>query len=349
MGWQSLKYMAVVLIFPASIAMADEEFDLDAFVSAPANEIAEPTAEPAPAPTPAPEVAPTPEPVTEPAPAITPDPSPETEPAAATPKASDDVCAFLSGRERTNCNAAFAAVKNKDAFRYTLKYFKANLGKAADPSCALKGRGPTSIKNGIKNRCTLLLNDVTDKFDSTTSQGYFIDLCANNPKNAVKKVALNLGTGGVNVDVVGRKTTVLGAFLTDDAIRPFIPKRISTEYFQLQKEYGGRVTTRTIKVKAYSKKRKKYYWKTSSGYTFVGGSKIPALNLTGMHNSNNDTDTSKPLHTTKYGSSQGCPSMKKSDDYVMRSLAAHGPSLFMAWGGKKHHPDESIYKCSAGK
>lgn len=228
----------------------------------------------------------------------------------------------------------------KEALVYTLKYLKANLGRLKDSSCL--GKGP----KGINNSCQFMMNDMNKRVKGFThrSPAYFIDLChagaGSAQKGLVVKTYVNRGTGSAGnkyTDLSKRRTTVVGAFLTGD-ISPFIPYSITSSYNKI----GWK--------KCFKRNSKGNLIRDRKGnYIPVANVKrdcpVLRLGLYGAHSSNNSSEASKPMHTSPYKSSIGCPSVGQKDNWMMLELNKRGPSLVMNYGPKKHHTDLSINQC----
>jgi hypothetical protein len=47
------------------------------------------------------------------------------------------------------------------------------------------------------------------------------------------------------------------------------------------------------------------------------------------------TDDSKPIHTSEFQSSSGCPSVNQKDNDIIRHLASYGNSMYIAYTAKE--------------
>ncbi len=201
-------------------------------------------------------------------------------------------------------------VKNLGALQYTIQYFANNFGKLRDSSCAIQRLGsddqcslcekPAEVEKGIRNGCTMVINDIENNHPqhSNRSTGYFIDLCARNPAQNLKTFYVNRGKGHAGQsmydDVGGRRTTLMGAFLTDTMVQPFSP------------------------------------YSNPGRYQNLCGIRTPLqVRLVGLNATNNDSEESKPMHVSPYESSFGCPSVSCESVPIMKNLAENGPSLVM--------------------
>jgi hypothetical protein len=201
-------------------------------------------------------------------------------------------------------------VKNLDALRYTVKYFANNYRKLRDSGCAQSRAStdrecglcqrPDQIEKGIQNGCTMILNDVETNYpaDPKRSTAYFLDLCADNPSGNVATFYMNRGKGHAGRtmydDKGGRRSTLMGAFLTDTVVKSFSPYSHPERYRNL-----------------------------------CGIRNPQQVRLLGVNSTNDDSDYSKPLHVSPYSSSWGCPSVSCESVKYMRELAENGPSLVM--------------------
>lgn len=215
-----------------------------------------------------------------------------------------------------NCERIVAGglIPNQAAFAYTIRYFAENSGRLQDPSCALQSaadddvcrlcQSADRIQQGIGNGCSFMLNDMETPFgrNSTQVTGYFVDLCASNPRDVVRSFAVNTGTGRPMFnDTPGARSTVAGAFLMDPSVVNFSPYN-PKPYQGLKRQLGGT---------------------------------LPSMRLLGLNSSNNDTDDSKPLHVSPFRTSWGCPSVGPEAVPYMHKLADGGPSLLMNYAGQR--------------
>ena len=229
------------------------------------------------------------------------------------------------------------------ALVYALKTFKINFDRLhSGRECIdekLHPKGP----EGIKNPCQMLINDMNSVHESVVKRGttrransYYIDLCTPNGESIVSKSYVNKGTGsdnGAYTDIDGEKTTIIGAFLTDDKVTKFTPEGKTAKYKSVLgwKESDSRCNPENI---------------LSEG----GGTNCPAIRLEvyGFQSSNNTSDSGagrKPIHTSPYFSSIGCPSVGQDDNWKIVNLAVNGPSLVLNWGPEKYHSEESLTNC----
>ncbi|HRO66579.1 MAG TPA: hypothetical protein PL182_03335 [Pseudobdellovibrionaceae bacterium] len=256
-------------------------------------------------------------------------------------------CAFLeknSIRER-NCLTILSRklIANEKAFTYTMEYLRDNSGRLADSSClpetvgfmpktvTIKKKKKTivktvvtgkpgeegvtvdTLKNGIQNKCVFFLNDVGASKGHPQAQGYLVDLCATDEKKVVTKITTNKGTGtGAGnakfTDVEGKKTTLVGAFITAPQVHDFIPFKMSGGYKKIKKKEG----------------------------------RIRGLRLFGLNSSNNDTYQGKPMHASPYNTSWGCPSVRGEDSWIMDKLVEGGPALVMNYGPESYHQSTTV-------
>lgn len=227
------------------------------------------------------------------------------------------VCAGFSGIRNANCLAAFKEVPNSNALTYTLRFLQFNSNGLKDPSCV---RHPGGIaQQGIKNTCQFVMNDLTSVYGGNPlrANAYFVDLCSANNENIVKRFYVNKGTGTSQAqyaDREGEHSSNPGAYLTGTEVVAFVPYKNNEAYSRLKDSMGGT---------------------------------IPAVRLTGLHSTNNDTSSHKPMHASPYKSSWGCPSVSPEAVGIMRQLAANGPSLVMNYGPSQFHPSSSLTKCNA--
>lgn len=234
-------------------------------------------------------------------------------------RSAEQACAFLKDSVMNrNCLSLFKRINfiDRNAIRYTLAYLEANGDGLQDKSCAHKSDKKAGLPSKIKNKCSFVINDLERSFAGFQfkSQAIYVDLCAKKVDDVVRSFGAKKGTGKKYLDVDGQKSTVAGAFITDDTTRSFQPYKMNKKYRALKKSLGGR---------------------------------IPALDLTPLHSTNNDSLDDKLLHVSPYNSSHGCPALDSKDADILSKLANQGPSLWINYGVKSMHPTESIYKCDA--
>ncbi len=238
-------------------------------------------------------------------------------------------CAFLKdARMNRNCISLFVSpwfLGNRiarDAVTYSLAYLAANENQVQDMSCAKRSAQKAGLPTSIKNKCSFVVNNVENSIAGfpLRSQAYYVDLCSTEVYSVVRKFNAKKGVGPTYLDVNEKNSTVAGVFLTDDKVRGFTgkPKKNGKE----SKEYAA--LRRTM----------------PKGF-------IPALDLTPMQSTNDDSSDDKPVHVSPYNSSFGCPSIDKSDADIIYKLAQNGPSMWINYGNRSLHPSESITKCDA--
>lgn len=215
------------------------------------------------------------------------------------------------------------SIPNSHALDYTLNYLGQNYHGLKDYSCALDGltkdtacdicKKPTQIRQGIKNGCSFILNDLKRPWgDGTTrTTGYYIDLCQESADPLVQKFYVNVGTGTITnknyADIADAKSTLPGAFLTDDKVMPFFPYN-PDKYQTLKKNLGG---------------------------------VLPSIRLVGLNTSNNSSEDSKPMHVSPFKTSWGCPSVGQQTAPIMRKLVEKGPALIMNYHSAQYEQKKS--------
>ncbi len=222
----------------------------------------------------------------------------------------------------------------KDALLYTLNFLKLNLGGLKDDSCVSTSSQPQGLPEPLQNSCQFIINDMNQRISGfpNRSPTYFIDLCHGRSgsvnKGLITKSYVNRGTGSSNLnnpnylDTTGRKTTVIGAFVTG-AYSPFTPYRVSQKYRSIG------------------------YGRCKAG-TPIEECNIPRLALYGVMESNNSSTSRKPMHVSPYNSSNGCPSINQDDRWKMTALYRNGPSLVMNYGPERFHTQSSLTNCNNG-
>lgn len=277
----------------------------------------------------------------------------------------DQLIAKLTSVKRDVCLNLFQTIPNKDGLEYSLRYLTANYGGFKDDKCLKRSivninersRVPPADKRTIQNGCTFVLNNTLEAADclpdeknawrcqgrgavkkyAGRSQGYFINLCATDPASALIKFPINRGTATTsprpgepaNADILKRNTTILGAFMTGT------PTRGRDDHFN--SDDPGTVE----RYRAYKRdpQNAEAFRPPNDRYL--------RLELYGLHSTNTETAFRKPMHTTPFYSSGGCPSLphnRQSAD-IIRNLGRNGPSLIINYGRPEQHPIASINNC----
>lgn len=237
-------------------------------------------------------------------------------------KVSSGECAFKDAVMQKNCQKLVAQANSgalpKKAVLFALKVFQETAGNYC---------GGNTIDNKYRNKCSFFVTDLDAVYggNQNRSPAYLIDLCAGDKKrtqlnDVVYKTFTNRGTGSGGrrgtanySDVPGSKTTLPGIFMTK-GLSGFDPYPSSAPKYQNM--LGYRRNDPRCEGKGT--------WKNQ----FLKN--CPVLRLEVERLTNTRTDDSKPMHTSPFQSSAGCPSLDKKDNWVMRHLASQGNSLYVA-------------------
>lgn len=228
------------------------------------------------------------------------------------------------------CKALYNSEIPHDALDYTLDVLYANSEEFKMNKCyrmmdknhySMAGVGRNQfeekMKEGIPNKCNIVINDTRLKQSHLRGTMFYIDLCADNgPK--ITKSYFNMGEGTYKnkfANQSNKKTTVLGAFLTNHKVFDYQPS--NKKYKKLRKEIRG------LSGKEYA----------------------PAVQLIGLQNTNNRaSEDAKYMHVSPYWSSYGCPSIAADKYWIIENLAKNGPSLVVNYGEPSKMEDP--LKCS---
>lgn len=250
----------------------------------------------------------------------------------------NDVCAIagLDSDAQANCrellassevpaNALLFALeglkRNAQTFETNKCFDKANdfenvFGHYSTPGLGSKNELVGELSGGIKNKCSFIINDYDERISThggafkCKAMMYHIDLCQSEAK--VKKSYSYLGYGTCKnnrgfVNKSGEGTTLLGMSVTSNKSFGFAKQ--DAQYNAIRKRLGG---------------------------------EVPAVTLFGLQNSNNRSSADyKYLHVGAY-TSAGCPSIDEKDAWMIKDLAAAGPSLVV---GYKEGQMEAFEKC----
>lgn len=236
-----------------------------------------------------------------------------------------DVCAFEEDHIRQNC-IQFLEDESipQDALEWTLKVLKNNLSELKMNQCTRPPPDHYSnhdrrgemvmtnerLKQGIKNKCQIMINDTRQKFESYTYRAtyYYLDLCTGEKRTGY----FNLGSGTFKNDYAnssGKHTTVLGAFLTSDHV--FSYNNGGSKYNPIKRRLR----------------------------------RVPSLALFGLQNTNNRSgENYKYMHVSPHRSSWGCPSLSEDDYDIIDTLGENGPSLVVNYGPEDKMEDPA--ECS---
>lgn len=225
-------------------------------------------------------------------------------------------------------------------FKYALRMLKHNSTSFKTSRCyklasnrkhksmnGLTKRGFNKImRNGIPNKCQMLINDVDKKLGSKrrkfkcSAASFYIDLCKNPPMVIEDEFSLGGGTckrgnGYRNKGRLG--TTLIGAFLTHNYLFNFKPP-----------PNKGREDPR------FPKLRKKLR-------DLSGSELIPAVAAIGLQETNNTAAQYYKYAHVDTVVSEGCISLPPRNHYMVRSLAQNGPSLVVNYKKGSMKPVES--------
>lgn len=238
---------------------------------------------------------------------------------------------------KENCEKILVSGKvPKDAFIWTVKVYKNNLGHLNTRRClgpmplrhySLKGFNPATLNGGIRNRGQFIINDTRTRHGGKPYRGhmYYIDL----EKGEIIQSYFNMGVGSFDnkfANQPGKKTTLLGAFLTTD-------KEFSYELCDERDEISGRCL-----------KWREEYIELRDQYFKGEDIEVPAVALIGLQKSNNrSAEDLKYMHVSPYQSSWGCPSISAELEKkyrIIRKMAERGPSLVVNYGYQMEDPAE---------
>ncbi len=224
-----------------------------------------------------------------------------------------------------NCEKLFTEGEiPKDALTYALKAFRKNSKSFQNKNCYMLGDtrhysigGMTrdkfegALKNGIPNKCQIVINNTKEKLSTYRGRMYYIDIC----KGSVVKSYFNMGTGKKFQNVSNQKSTVKGVFLTG----------MKTFDFSSQKS-------------GYKEIRRK-----------AKDNKADALTLVGLQSTNNGSAVDyKYMHVSPYQSSHGCPSISGSNAWMIKELAKNGPSMVVNYADGMQDIDD-VKNCGPRK
>lgn len=247
----------------------------------------------------------------------------------------NSVCSKLPVKAQAGCETFMNDPSiPKDALIWSVEVLANNLDGLKMSKClhepskghySTQGMTTDKMKKGFKNPCQIKINDTrkaTDPPATYRRQAYYLDMCT-----GTKSVSyFNLGTGTFKnkfSNVIGRKSTVLGAMMTGDKTFSYFPT-------VCKKNRNGKC----------AKPRREVFDERYRPIMKQLG-RIPAVALHGLQNSDNNTGggmSAKHWHVSPFNSSSGCPSM--SVDYYKQidEMAANGPSLVVNFGDKMEDP-----------
>lgn len=218
---------------------------------------------------------------------------------------------------------------SEESYLYTLELFKNLHTGKFDLSC---GKSIQPDTPQIKNSCQFGVVDLNQKVKSQ-SKAFQVDICSGKVKtfmmNRAKKSNSTLAK--TYSDKPNAFRTSVGAYLTagKEDLRQFVP-------------YNNRLRRRYSKVVGWKagdeRCSEENIWKKRE---------CPAIRLSmyGLHTSNNDTASGKPMHVSAFPSSGGCDSVEKKDEGVIYEFAEDGPTLVVNWGPKEFHRPETTKEC----
>lgn len=231
-------------------------------------------------------------------------------------------CNFQEASMKKNCEILMEKVASgelpKEATLFSLRTFKETYQSYCDGN---------QIQNKVRNNCSFFFSNLDGvyKGNGYRHPAYLIDLCAGTSKSSSKQVVTptytNRGTGSgagrstANYSDRGSaKTTLAGVFRTGE-LTGFDP------YDRSKGKYR--------KMLGYSESDPNCDGTGNYRNNFLAKCKVIRLSLSRIGGSS--TDDSKPMHTSPFNSSSGCPSMGLDQNYIMRKLASRGTSLYIAY------------------
>lgn len=237
------------------------------------------------------------------------------------------VCNFSIPLMKQNCETVMEKVESgelpREATLYALKTFKETFGLYCDGK---------EIKNKVRNDCSFFFSNLDGVYEDFAhrSPAYLIDLCAgdskrSNMKEPVTSTFVNRGTGSKGPrskasynDKDGAGTTLAGVFRTGE-LTGFVPYKKSRSKY----------------AKGVGYKHEDPDCEGSGNYSnrFLAKCNVIRVELERVGGSRSGSD--KPMHTSPFKSSSGCPSMPPSQNFIMRHLASRGTSLYIAYTSQK--------------
>ena len=208
----------------------------------------------------------------------------------------------------------------RPAVEYALKTFRQVTGKFC---------GGKTINEQFRNRCSFFVTDLDNRWKgmSHRSPAYLIDLCAGDSRRSdnsslVYSTYTNRGTGTEKYgyrDSDGKKTTLAGVFMTGE-LTGFDP------YHKSRSKYA--------KLVGYRANDPNCDGQGTHANGFLKNCGVIRLSVERIGLSPTRTDDQKPMHTSGFKSSAGCPSLGKQDNKIMRHLASRGNSMYVAYTSK---------------
>ena len=203
----------------------------------------------------------------------------------------------------------------------------------------------------LHNGCMVMVADLDQKYQEGKKvfnyrhPAVFINLCVGDKKrtslsDVIFKTFTNRGTGSMTdrknpnyTDDTGIKTTLAGVFFTND-LTAFHPYSKSVPKYR--------------KLLGYKRDDKRCRDSQSGN---IGTSKngflkdCPVIRLGMSEIGVSKSVATKPMHTSPFKSSSGCPSLKKEDNWIMRHLASYESSLYIAY--TEHRTRTSFFDLEA--
>lgn len=213
----------------------------------------------------------------------------------------------------------------KEALDYALKAMKLNATSFRSNKCfdarGLKESGHTSmagltesklerdlLKNGLPNKCQMIINDVEARLSKCRASMFYIDLCSG--ENAIVRSDYhNLGEASCGTTTSysnreGSNATLKGVFFTHNKTFDYADVVNDGSYEEVQNLVSRR----------------------------GGPSQATAVSLFGLQRTNNYASKNQNyLHVSKEWSSKGSISVAPENFYMIEALAENGPSMVVNW------------------
>lgn len=229
---------------------------------------------------------------------------------------------YKKGIPRGALDYALKAMKlNATSFR-TSKCFD-NSGLKDDEHPSMDGLTGSKLRNellrnGLPNKCQMIINDVEARLSSCRATMYYIDLCSG--KNVIVRDDYhNIGEGTCKLgdgyrNFPGSKSTLKGVFFTHNKTFDYANVTTDESYEDVRKLVSR-----------------------------AGGSlEATAVSLFGLQRTNNLASKNEHyLHASKEWSSKGSVSVAPENFYMIEAMAENGPSMVVNWARSGMEPLEA--------
>lgn len=215
-----------------------------------------------------------------------------------------------------------------------------HLGKEWRRKIGFGGLSRESLRRGIANPCQMLFNDFNHRAKVSPKEslkgrfavnGYFIDLCADDPAEVVTVITMRRGNGFGVASWQGDRSYSDEPRTGLVSPGPFITSSTSFDYLD---SVDPRFRNDYRRLQSRHKK-----FLESSGQKVAENPPMTSCRMAGVYQSNNDSSDRKFLHPAGFEKTSGCVGFDHRYIDKIKQLCSGKSSLVLNYGPKEFHTD----------